>query len=208
MKKGLSLLVITTILFCFMVSCARQEIPIIVGKWNTEIVMVDADDLGEDYQEFEGKLVMIVTYEFLQDGSYSIDIDKGASKENYDKFVDDLVDYSEKITYEIFAEDDITKEEADKNYEELYDSSIHDYFVKTFEEEMSFEDILDSIGEKGQKTGKYKVEENRLFKADDSGIINEDEYVTFELNDAELKFVSSTASEDTDSYPIVLKKFK
>ncbi len=218
MKKTLSMalaLVLTFAMLFTFVGCddskeggndkGGKKVDPIVGTWEVEVDMADAilESMGELAEFFEiDEFEVTFTFEFEEDGEYKLEIDEKQYKKAFK-----AIDFETAMTK--YLEALIKAEGVEMTVEELLASqgtSIEELVAESYSDE-TIEDSIDEINKKGF----YKVDDDKLYLADDEDDFDDDLYYEIDLDDDKLKIKSYSDEEDTEDtfyglYPVTFKK--
>ena len=197
MKKLLSvvLALILVLSACVLAGCGADSV---VGKWQCTVDITDAIKEGLKAEEGSdladtlkgAKLEAIFNFEFKENGEFSMILDEDAFIESFNGLRDVLADYLKGFLSTMLGETGLSIEEALEQqgytFDEFVDETLESA-VDTMKESM--EDV--------SKSGRYKVDGNKLYLAEDDDDFDDDEYVEFEFVDGNLKF-NKIVSDDDD----------
>ncbi len=175
-----------------------------VGDWAADMDITEAlgemlDMLGAEGLE-SSKLVVPVNFSFGQDGSYKVEVNK-------DDFLPVMKDWMGDMLEKILKAQGI--EMSLEEYLETSGMTLDDILEEAFTDES-----IDEMTGEMNSTGKYKVEEGKLYMSlDGDDEISTDEYIVFEaVSNDEIKFVNAVSGEAEAEelgqmiFPIILKR--
>ncbi len=144
----------------------------IVGTWKIQYDMGEliVTEMGDEYADLESNLVIILKYEFTDDGEYKMYADD-SFRENFRIWLEDVCEYSVETMYVMYEERGISREEVDSLLEDEFGMSLTEYFVTTMEAELDIEAMMEDMIMEGE----YEYKNGKLFLSDEYG--NFSEYV-------------------------------
>lgn len=180
----------------------------IVGKWETSLdmgTMINESIKSDpDAAEMAGDMTfnpvdVKVIFEFKDDGTYTFACDEESSKSAFESIKNDFKSNMEKYISDMLADD-----ESGMSVDEAMDM-----MGINMDELIDQMDVESMVGELEQ-TGKYKLEDGKLYMTTGDGNFDENSYDTYEfVSNSELKLLD-TVGEDSEfaksMYPITLKK--
>ena len=169
----------------------------ILGSWdavwdmsslfNATITMGDKN--MEKFVHIE-KLDFSIRFTFNEDGTYTVSMDEDAIKASLAEIEDDLLHgFNEYFAYMI-AESELDMTVADLLAASGYESM--DAYLDTLMD--GFEGASESFA----TTGKWKIEDGKLYRCNQNAEINEKKYFTYELTDNELKLLEVFGTDMND----------
>ncbi len=214
MKKGKRLVaLLLTLLLAFSISgCGKTQeedaTAELIGSWSMECDFAEGMNavIGEEFAGMETEFVVEVVFEFTQEGTYKMYVDKDSFVTSFDGWLDDYVAYSVEGMYVEFEEEGLTREEADSIIEEEYGCSITEYLFDVTKAQLD----LDAMVENMVSEGIYEVKGEKLHMSDGTEI-DENRYdiYTIEGNTLTLDIpegVNAQAVFPGVEYPFVLTK--
>ena len=161
----------------------KTDADLIVGTWETEVSMTDyfADDMGElegmeAYFDFD-KIKITMTFEFEEDGTYTISVDGDEAEINailrdgFEKLMNDMLEGTGYTIEDVAAEEGMTADE---------------YLDALMEESFGSGDLIDVDDELGE----YKVKNGKLYLFDEGDELDEGTYYEYKLKGDKLTLVA------------------
>lgn len=185
MKKGNRLVaLLLTLLLAFSISgcgSAKEEddaIYELIGSWSMECDFAEGMNaaMGEEYADMDTEFVVKVIFEFTQEGTYKMYVDKDSFVASFDGWLNDYVAYTVENMYVAFAEEGLSKEDADLIIEEEYGCSISEYLYDVTKAQLD----LDAMVEDMVSEGIYEVKGDKLHMSDGAEI-DENRYDIYKI---------------------------
>ncbi len=177
MKKLLAIVLCLTMLCAAFAGCSKE--PSLVGSWTGTCDFMEI--LGTFSEYYSGKLEVEVTYVFNEDGTYEMSFD------GYENIEDGLKIIVENMVEAMAAEEDMDYLDIETYMEEL------DLDWDSLMEQCGLDESLLS-----SRTGKYKLEGERLYMSQGYGDIPEE-------TTESIRFIDKNTIEYADS---TLESFK
>lgn len=216
MKKGnrwVALLAAMLSVF-FIVGCGGEPKPEanpaagLIGSWSMECDLAEGMNalVGTEDAGTKTEFTVKVVFEFTQEGTYKMYIDRDSFVESFDGWLDNYVTYTAEDMYMEFQGEGLTKEDVDLIIEEEYGCSMTEYLQQTAEEQLD----LDAMVEDMVSEGIYEVRGEKLHMSDGT-VIDENRYdiYTIEGNTLTLDMpegIEASAVFPGVEYPFVLTK--
>lgn len=158
----------------------------ILGTWRMQCDFSDAivSEMGSEFADFEAPFIVYLMFEFNEDGTFRMYVDEESFRENFNKWLDEVLIYTADIMYDMFEEMGLSKEEADELVQDLYGMTMEEYLRESLESDMNTEELIEEITGSVDLNGVYKVEEDRLYMAEQE--INENQYDNFHFEEGKL----------------------
>ena len=182
----------------------------IVGEWKqvreiSDIIDVeifkDCGDFYKDFEGFDGKIEMTTLYEFKADGEFVLTYKLVNLKSSMDKWLENFVVFAKKVITKDAKEKGLTYEQADSSYKEETGFSYEETIKARFTEEFFAEEEI----EDEQETGKYKVEDNKLYITESNEEFG-DSHITVKISGKKLTLeFESEPGEDTIEQSVLTK---
>ena len=192
----------------FISGCNSEEtVEVLDGSWSMECDFSEgiAAGMDEKYADMETTFMVKVIFEFTQDGTYKMYIDRDSFAESFNVWLDDFTTYGTGLMYTEFEEKGLTKEEAELIFEEEYGCGIAEYLRDTAEGQLD----LDALMNEMISEGFYETEDNRLYLSS-GGTADRNQYVIFTVEENTLTFNLPEGAEKNVlpgiEYPFVLTK--
>ena len=184
MKKGKRLVaLLLTLLLAFSISgCGGEEeddaANALIGSWSMECDFAEGMNaaMGEEYAGMETTFVVKVVFEFTQEGTYTMYVDKDSFVKSFDGWLNDYVAYTVEDMYAAFAEEGLSKEDADLIIEQEYGCSISEYLYDATKAQVD----LDAMVEDMVSEGIYEVKGEKLHMSD-GDLIDENRYDIYKI---------------------------
>ena len=200
-KTALFLAVVMVIALAFTACAEKPDSEKIIGSWKASVDMTDK--FNESMASFGDikveSFIFDITFDFKEDGTFTLEIDKDSFKKSFDALKPTLVSAMESIFSAIADASGMTMEEL------LDGKTLDQYLDDSFNS--------DSFGESLSKDGKYKIEQGKLSIAEKEAEIGESTYFTYEFKSNDELTLNSYVSEDEDDdfdemlvFPLTLKK--
>ena len=168
----------------------KTDAELIVGTWETEMSMTDyyGDDMGElegmeAYFDFD-KIKITMTFEFEEDGTYTISVDGDEAEINailrdgFEKLMNDMLEGTGYTIEDVAAEEGMTADE---------------YLDALMEESFGSGDLIDVDDELGE----YKVKNGKLYLFDEGDELDEGTYYEYKLKGDKLTLVAEYEDGET-----------
>ena len=168
----------------------KTDAELIVGTWETEMSMTDyyGDDMGElegmeAYFDFD-KIKITMTFEFEEDGTYTISVDGDEAEINailrdgFEKLLNDMLEGTGYTLEDAAAEEGMTADE---------------YLDALMEESFGSGDLIDVDDELGE----YKVKNGKLYLFDEGDELDEGTYYEYKLKGDKLTLVAEYEDGET-----------
>lgn len=183
----------------------------IAGTWEAEWDMseVMADEMGDEFADFESTLVVSLLFDFNEDGTYKIYLNEDKFKTGIANWTDDLCDYAVEKMYDTFeTESGVDRETADSLIYKQYGMTIDEMMRQQIDLLFNVDAFIASVETKGV----YETKGNKLFLGDE-GEVDRNRYDTFTVTGDTLKLevpkgAASTPLASGLEYPITLYKVK
>ena len=202
MKKLIAILLVLSALLCL---CACGGNKAIVGKWTSDIDLSKAykSELGEMAEKISSKVFLSLNFDLNKDGTFTLSFDKEKTVASVNEFVDEMIPVLIDVACE---QTGITREELEK---ELNGQDLEALMRESMGNPA--EEILGELDALGEKSGKYKVDGNKLYMSTDDEEFDEDDYVEIELNGNTFSIVgfsdeSAFGDDIPFELPLVFKK--
>ncbi len=173
----------------------------LVGTWDLMFDCTDliADaleelaeaDLSDDLSDI--RLEFCMSFDFDDDGDFKFYLDEDKTADGIDDFLSDIAPVIADVTYDMFADEGMSRDEADELFEEQYGMDLVEFIDDALREEI---DVNDLLGEVPTMRGTYELDGDELIIEVDDG-----DKVTFEieLDDDELIMDSDVDNDIEDS---------
>ncbi len=226
-KSVLAVLLAAAMLFCF-AGCAKDatiagvsDSQRIVGSWTCEIDLTDymnenIGDLGLDGFEMPTDPIYIyINFDFEDDKTCALYLEEEKTLESMQDYIDSIMDAMVEYMYDsLEKESGMSREEADKYFNDYMGMSLKEYFDTAMEEYLSPEVLAESFDDIDVNEGYYKVEGGKLYMADTEEELEDcEEYVTYEFEGDNLKIDVGSSESDFESFeemgielPLVFEK--
>ena len=214
MKKGNRLVaLLLTLLLAFSISgCGSEKeddaAKELIGSWSMECDFAEGMNalVGAEYAGMETQFLVKMIFEFTQEGTYKMYVDKDSFVKSFDGWLDDYVAYSVEDMYVEFEEEGLSREEADFIIEEEYGCSISEYLFDATKVQLD----LDAMVENMVSEGIYEVKGEKLHMSDGTEI-DENRYDIYKIEGNTLTLdipegVDAPAVFPGVEYPFVLTK--
>lgn len=171
-----------------------EDAKTILGKWDTvwdmsglfNTMLSMGDETMGEFVHIE-KLDFPMHFTFKEDGTYSVVADEDALKASMEEMAEDLQEGLNK-----YFEHMIEENSMDMTVEELLAASGMGSMDEYIDMVMSgFEDSSESFS----STGKWSIEDGKLYMIDEDEELNENEYFTYELTENELKLLEVSGTD-------------
>lgn len=158
----------------------------ILGTWRMQCDFSEAivSEMGSDFEDLEAPFIVYLMFEFNEDGTFRMYVDEESFRENFNGWLDEVLIYTADIMYDMFEEMGLSKEEADELVQDLYGMTMEEYLRESMESEMNVEELIEEITGSVDVNGVYRVEEDRLYMAEQE--INENQYDNFHFEEGKL----------------------
>ncbi len=184
----------------------------IIGTWETEWDMSEAmaDEMGDEFADFESTLVVSLLFDFNEDGTYKIYLNEEKFKASISDWIDDLCDFAVEKMYDTFeTESGVDRETADSLIYEQYGMTIDEMMRQQIDLLFNVDAFIASIETKGN----YETKGNKLFLGDGDEV-DRSRYDIFSVTGDTLKLelpkgaLCTPLSTSGLEYPITLYKVK
>lgn len=214
MKKASKVLVVllTLVMVLSICGCGGSDSgKELIGTWSLDYDLADllAGEMGEEYADFNSPLIMSICFEFKEDKTFTMYGEPDSFKANFNTWLDEFLAFSTNMMYDMFAEQDLSQEEADAAFQETYGSSIEDYLRQTFEAELDVDSLLAEM----TTNGKYDTSGDKLYMAENGEEIDKNAYDVFTVSGDTLKLELPSGADQSQAeilpgleYPLEFKK--
>lgn len=169
----------------------------VFGTWSTELVF---DSAAMGLNGFEGEMKFAVVFDFNEDGTYALNVDKEKTDASMETFSEALRTYMIDMFYAEFEKENKSKDEANAQMQSEYGMTIEEYCEAAADSTMS---SASSMYAGLQANGLYSVEGTAIYTDDG-------ESYTFEIEGDTMTFVDSTGAEEMAAMgmklPMVLER--
>ncbi len=137
----------------------------ILGVWSIELDVTEmmAEEIGADAETFTSPFVIDMMFEFTEDGSYMIYVDKDSFKETVTVWIDDYINYEIEAMCDDYG---ITMDEMDEMFVEMYGMSLKEYLNEAIEEELDVDSLVDDATSSMETSGVYETEGDKLYMSE------------------------------------------
>lgn len=210
MKKltKLTVAVLTFVMLFAMCACGGSSLEKdIVGTWKLDYDMSEqmAEEMGDDYADFDGKLEITLKFDFTKDGEYKMYADD-SFKDNFNAWLSDVCVYSVDMMYTTYEEMGMTRDDVDTLFRDEMGMSLSEYFEAALAEALDVEAMMDEMVTEGD----YKVDGDKLFLSDEDGEFDDNAYDICTISGDTLKIESPDGDEDEIlpglSYPLSFER--
>ncbi|HKM34289.1 MAG TPA: hypothetical protein VJY54_06065 [Lachnospiraceae bacterium] len=134
------------------------------GSWglNCDFSEMLSKELGEDYADFSCAFPMTILFNFNEDGTFLMSVNKDSFSESLDKWFAEFITYNVDILYAEFEKQGIDKATADEQIQAQFGCSIEEYMTQLIEESVD----VDSMADEMTKDGNFVVKGNQLYIAE------------------------------------------
>lgn len=150
-----------------------ESVSELTGTWCMEmdVASIVQAELGPDYTGFAGSMPIKVFIDFSENGTYHLYVDQEQMQESFSSYLEEFMTYnmgSIEDVYDAFAEQGISKEEADAMVKEQYGCSMEEYLqlMKTeagLTENADFAAMLSEGAGLWEENGYYMVDGNQIY---------------------------------------------
>ena len=217
MKKltKLTVLLLALVMVLSLCACGGDDAgKALVGSWGLEYDLADAlaNELGSDYADFDASLKMTLMFDFNADGTFKMYVEEESFTKNFDAWLDELVDYSADMLYDILEGQGMSREEADDFILQTFGMNMDEYTQALRAELASELDANELMGEV-ETSGTYKTKGDKLYMAEGSDKIDESYYDIFTVSGNKLTLDLPEGVDESEgeivpgmSYPLVFEK--
>lgn len=183
----------------------------LVGTWSLEYDMASllVGELGDDFAGFNAPLPMNICFEFKEDKTFTMYGEPESFKASFNTWLDEFLTFSTDMLYTTFADQGMSKEDADAAFEGQYGTSISEYMRQNVEDSMDLDALLDEM----TTTGKYETSGNKLYMAEEGESIDKNAYDVFTVSGDTLKLELPSGADPSEGeilpgleYPLEFKK--
>lgn len=181
----------------------------LVGTWslNYDFGPMLAEEMGEDFADFESSLPVTILLTFNEDGTCRMYVDEVAFVESFNSWEDDFIDYSMDIMYGIFKDSGYSKKEADALLKSTYGFTMEEYMRTMIEEELDMNALLEMM----ESNGVYKIDGDQIYTADTEAELATSSCETFSVFEDTLTIGTEGDGTGEDilpglSYPLVFTR--
>lgn len=183
---------------------------VLIGTWAQDCDFADAlaDNMGDEYADFYEPLNITILVDFNEDGTYRMYVGEDSLTDSFNNWLDAFMEYSVDMTYGLFEEQGMTKEEADAIILKRYGMSMEEYYDTV----RSAFDAGTLVG-KREITGTYEMRGNKLYLAEGSNDIDESYYNIFTVDGNKMIWELPDGVDETEaeivpglSYPLEFEK--
>lgn len=208
-SKLVAVLMVLTMVFslCGCGNSAKK----LYGSWGLECDFSDllAEEMGEEYADFSCALPMTILFDFNEDGSFHMSVDKDSFSGSLDKWFAEFISYNVDLLYAEFEKQGVDRATADEQVQTQFGSSMEEYMTQLIEESVD----VDSMADEMTVDGKFEVKGNKLYIAetgeDTNSVVGNPYKVT-----ADTLTIEMAAEEEGEEiipgmeYPLALNKIQ
>lgn len=182
MKKvtKLAALMLTLVMALSLCACGKDTGKDLVGTWamDCNLASAMAEELGDDYADFDAPLNLTILMDFNEDGTYRMYIDEATFSDSINGWIDEFITYSAEMMYEMFEDQGMSREDADAAVMESFGMGIEDYMRDQISTSL---DVNELMGEM-ESSGSYKTKGDKLYMAEGSDDFDDNSYDIFTVN--------------------------
>ncbi|MDE6063304.1 MAG: zinc-ribbon domain-containing protein [Lachnospiraceae bacterium] len=180
----------------------------ILGTWRMQCDLSEAivSELGPDFEDLEAPFIVDMMFEFGEDGTFRLYVDEESFRENFNAWLDEVLAYAANIMYDMFEDMGLSKKEADELVQELYGMTMEEYLKESMMTEIDVEEMIEEILASVDINGIYRVEEDRLYMAEQE--INENQYDIFHFEEDKLIIGLSDGADSSEILPGIAYPFE
>ena len=137
----------------------------LLGKWSMEIDISDmiAEELGADAEAMETAFVINIIFEFLDDGTYKIYVDKEGFKDTFTVWLNEYIDYEIELMCDEYG---VSAEEMDELFIENYGMTLKEYLNEAMEEELDIDALVEEATSGMEESGVYETDGDKLYMSE------------------------------------------
>lgn len=207
-KKIVTMLLACAMLFA-LAGCGKGDAgKALYGTWSMDVDLSEElnRQMGDEFADFDGKLVITLKFDFNEDGSFKMYVDSDALKESFAGWMDSFVTFSLDIMYAQFEDMGLTREEADELVQSTYNCTMEEYVRTIMEGSVD----IDAMADEMQTEGIWEAKGDKLYMSEGDKI-DVNSFDIFEISGDTLTLnLPEGATDDSDipglSYPYTLKK--
>lgn len=205
--------IVTMLLACMMLfalaGCGKSDTgKALYGTWSMDVDLSEElnKQMGDEFAGFDGKLVIMLKFDFNEDGSFKMYADADALKESFAGWMDSFVTFSLDIMYAQFEDMGLSREDADEVVQTQYNCTMEEYIRSIMESSVD----IDAMADEMQTEGIWEAKGDKLYMSEDDEI-DVNSFDIFEVSGDTLTLnLPEGATDDSDipglSYPYTLKK--
>ncbi len=137
----------------------------ILGAWSMEMDVTEmmAEEIGADVETFTSPFIIDMVFEFTEDGSYMIYVDKESFKETVTVWIDDYINYEIEAMCDDYG---ITMEEMDELFVEMYGMTLKEYLNEAMETELDVDSMVEEATAEMETYGVYETDGDKLYMSE------------------------------------------
>lgn len=180
----------------------------ILGTWRMECDFSEAitAEMGSEFENFDAPFIVNIMFEFYEDGTFKMYVEEESFRENFNDWLDELLIYAADIVYDMFGEMGLSKKDADDMVLELYGMTMEEYLKESMMSEMDVEELIEEVLEGAETNGIFRVEEDRLYMAEEE--IDENQYDLFHFEEDKLIIEQVDGAEERELLPGITYPFE
>lgn len=164
MKKASKLvaLVLVLVMAMSLIACGGDKsAEKLYGTWSSEFDLSDemSKQLGSDFADFDGQLKFKLYFDFNEDGTCKMYIDKDEFSTDMNAWIDSVLEYAVNMMYDQLAEQGIDKATADEVLEQQFGMPIDQYMGDMVRSSID----IDSMAAEMETTGVWEAKGNKLY---------------------------------------------
>lgn len=166
MKKVSKLMAMLLVLAMTLSLCGCGDLAKkLYGTWGMKYDMADmiAQEMGEDFADFESSLKMTLLFDFNEDGTFKMYVKEEEFVESLDGWQKDFITYSMDVMYDMFAEQGVEKEEADSLIESQYGYTMEEYMLELLATAIDGEAMVAEM----ETNGTFELKGDKLYMAEE-----------------------------------------
>lgn len=180
-KKFAALLLALVLVLSLCACGAKEPESELYGTWKYTLDLAAAidkeleDQLG-DALTVDADLELPVTFTFQKDKTFSLVMDGADLKTSFSVYLDALKDSVVELIYSQAVEMDMTREDFDAAFDEIYGMTVADYCGQLMDSLLD-DSLIEELAT--NDTGVYRVKDGKLYVAATEGELSEDVYLTY-----------------------------
>lgn len=181
------------------------------GSWglDCDFSKMLSEEMGEEYADFSCAFPMTILFNFNEDGTFIMSVDKDSFSASLDKWFAEFITYNVDLMYAEFEKQGVDKATADEQIQTQFGCSIDEYMTQLIKESVD----VDAMADEMAKDGTFVVKGKELFMAETGEDINSVTGNPYKVT-ADTLTIEMSAEEQTEEiipgmeYPLTLNKIQ
>lgn len=186
-------------------ACGNQAKPL-YGTWQMKLDITEkvAENLSEEYLDFDPEFIISVYLEFNEDGTCRFYVDEDELTEYMELWIESLTNYTVEMIYTTVEEEGIERTQAEELLTEEFGMPVYDYVHEQIKAGANIEEVVKQL----EYEGAFAVEKDKLYIG---SLEDEEAYDTFTIDGTVLTIDFAEGTEvfeglDKGDYPFEFTK--